>query len=131
MKKKENKFIEINLAIYRCHCIVTWEQDVNKIIAWGKKNGITQLADDWKKVYQDNAVGTGLAMEFGNNNTDVLVWLKEKPKKLSQYGVLYHELYHAVDRISEQHNLNPYKEIEARAYMFEYLVNECNKILWK
>jgi hypothetical protein len=129
--KKENKFILINLAIFRCHCVVTWEQDVKEIVKWAKKHDVNSLKEDWVQTFNETTkVANGLCIDLGLGNTDILVWLKEKPKKMSQYGVLYHELYHAVDKIAEDHAMQT-KETEARAYIFEYLTNECNKVLWK
>ena len=128
MKKPEQKHIEIALAIYRCSVIVTWEQDIDKVIKWAQKQGV-KISDDWKGEFTEcRKKATGTTLMLGDENTDILVWLKVRPKKASEYGVLYHELYHATDRIAEDHNL---KEGEARAYIFEFLANECNRVLWK
>src|ERR1700745_1981689 len=122
-----NKFISINVEIYNCHVIVTWEHDIQKIIKYSEDHGCKLMSEEWKKNFLDNREEvTGLCMELGEKNTDVLVWLKEKPKKLSTFATLYHELYHAVDNISQSHNISPYKEIEARAYLFEFLFKKCN-----
>lgn len=128
MKKKESKYIEIFLAIYRCTVVITWEQNKQKIIKAMQRCGI-HLTDDWQKdfhYYGEKA--TGVCMALGDGNTDILVWLKERPRKAKQYGVLYHELFHAVDILSDSHNLGGEKE--ARAFLYEYLVNEANRILW-
>lgn len=129
-KKPESKYIVINLSIYRCVVVVTWEQDIDKIMKYVKKHGV-KIKDDWKGVFETHQEkSAGVCITLGEDNTDCLVWIKERPKRASQYGTLYHELYHAVDHISEAHALT-IDEKEARAYMFEYLVNNCNKILWR
>lgn len=128
-KKKESKYIVIQLAIYRCTVVVTWEQDIDKIIKFAIKHGC-KIKPDWKGTFTTLSEGAmGVCVTLGEDNTDCLVWLKEKPLKASQYGTLYHELYHAVDHIAESHAMSM-DEKEARAYLFEYLVNECNRVLW-
>jgi hypothetical protein len=127
--KEKIKFIEIPLSIYRCTVLVTWEQDPDKIIKYASKRGI-DFKPDWKEVFLANTKGLGLCIELGTNNVDCLIWVKEQPKKASQYGVLYHEIYHAVDYIAEKRNMK-IEEKESRAYIFEYIVNQCNKVLWK
>lgn len=128
-KKKKSKFIEIPLRIYRTHVVVTWEQEVHKIANWGERNGIKSINEEWIGTFLKNKEkAVGVCLEFGQGNTDTLVWLKERPTKASTYGVLYHELYHAVDHISDTHNLA--NEMEARAFIYEFLVTECNKVLW-
>ena len=129
MKNKENKFIEIPLSIFRCSVLVTWEQDVDKIIKYASKRGVP-FKEDWKEVFVANSNGLGLCLELGTNNVDCLIWLKEKPLKTNQFGVLYHEIYHAVDYISEHRGMKT-EEKESRAYIFEHIVNQCNSILWK
>lgn len=127
--KKENKFIAINLAIYRMFVVVTWEPEVHKIANWANKNGTLKVTDEWITTFlKSKEKAIGCCLEFGKDNTDVLIWLKERPKKASQYGTLYHELYHAVDHITDTHNLSV--EREARAYVYEYLIDECNRVLW-
>ena len=120
--------IEIPVRVYKCHVIVTWEPDVKKIIIYAKRRKV-KISDDWQREFTEcQKKATGVTMTLGDDNTDVLVWLKTRPRKASEYGVLYHELYHATDRIAEDHNI---KEGEARAYIFEFLVNECNRVLWQ
>ncbi len=127
----KDKFISISLDIYRCHVIVTWESNPDKIMAWAKKHGVKEFQKDWKEVFKDNSdKANGITIELGKNNNDVLIWLKEKPEKLSQFGTLYHELYHATDQVAINHAMDFTKEIEGRAYIFEYLANQCNLILW-
>lgn len=128
-KKAERRFLEIPLRIYKTTVVVTWEPEMHKIANHGQRRGIKSITPGWiKECAEAQESATGFCAAYGDNNTDTLVWLKERPRKASQYGVLYHELYHAVDHISHTHNLA--NEKEARAYIYEYLVNECNKHLW-
>jgi hypothetical protein len=127
--RKEKKFLPINLAIYRLHVIITWERSADKIIAYAKAhNCVTakSFKTDFEEHLKEDVLG--LCMVFSNDNPDVLVWLAEQPTRASNYGTLYHELYHAVDSIEDSRNLS--EEAESRAYIFEYLVTEANKVLW-
>lgn len=130
-KRAESKFILINTHIYRCHLLVTWEQDINKITKYLTARGIKEQ-EDFKQVLggliNSNALGTVVTIG-SKQNTDLCAWLRVKPQKMSEFGALYHELHHAVDKFAEDHNLMD--ETEAKAYLFEHLVNECHKILWK
>src|SRR3990167_7026996 len=123
----KNRWIEIYVPIYKMSVIVTWEQDIDRIIKTAKKHGV-KISNEWKGKFNKCSEGAnGVCMIIGDANTDIIVWLKEKPLKASQFGTLYHELYHAVDNIAADHNLE--NEREARAYVFEFLVNKCNKVL--
>jgi hypothetical protein len=122
------KFLEIPLHLYRLIVIVTWETSFADLKRFIKRNTHV-LTADWQKDYEKHRNdAVGVCMTLGDNNSDVVIWLKEKPTRASQYGVLYHELFHAVDHITRTHNLDG--EIEARAYIFEHLVNQCNSHLW-
>ena len=95
------------------------------------KHGVPITEDDWGKEFSkhiDNKTCIGLAILYGDDNSDVLVWLKKRPEKCSEYGVLYHELYHAVDSIIESRNL--FEEKESPAFIYEYLAMECNNYFW-
>lgn len=120
----------INVPLYALVVTVIWDVDMEGIKKYARRHKVeAQLSEKWiKDVAKAMKDARGLCAHLGYNNTDVLVWLKERPTKATEYGVLYHELYHAVDWIARPHNLK--KEIEARAYLFEYLVTECNKFLW-
>jgi len=127
MSRKEN-FLSINVEIYRLHVVVTWETKAEQIAIYAKKHGITvakRFIDDFE---ENSREALGLCMKFENDNPDLIVWMERRPKKASEYATLYHELYHAVDSISESRNLD--KEEEARAYVFEYLVTQANKFFW-
>ena len=102
---------------------------------YGQKRGL-KLSPDWvNSIIAVRDGSTGWATHYGDDNTDVVIWLKVKPKRASQYGVLYHEVYHAVDIIA--HDLDPqyglYDKVgmsEPRAYIYEHIVNQLNSKLW-
>lgn len=130
IKKQEKKYILINLYIFRCHILISWEPDPDKIINWASKNGV-EIDDKWVLEFKEHKEDVlGICMALGNSkNKDILVWIKERPIKASQFGILYHELHHAVGQIAKDHSMED--ERESQAYIFEYLANECNQFLWK
>ena len=126
--KEKNTFV-IHVPTYRISVVVTWEQDIKKIVTWAKKQGVKNVSKEWQDEFvKQKETAAGLCMSLGKNNTNVFVWLCERPERTSQYGNLYHELYHAVDRIKE--NCSLAEEKESPAFIFEYLANECNRRLW-
>lgn len=128
MAKKSTKFLPLDLPLYRLTVLVTWESSGAEIAKFAAKHNCTvapRFIEDFKEAAGD---ALGLCMKFSNDNPDVLVWLKQKPKTASTYATLYHELYHAVDDISKSRNLAD--EQEARAYLFEHLADRCNKKFW-
>ena len=128
MRSSGKNFLLINLAIYRLHVVVTWGTSAAQIVQYAKKHGYTPAKRFVAEFQEHTQDSIGLCMTFSNSNPDVLVWLRERPKRASDYGTLYHELYHAVDSVSESRNLA--EELEARAYAYEYLVTEANRFFW-
>jgi len=54
---------------------------------------------------------------------------------VNSYGILYHELYHAVDYIARNIDgetilYNEHKNSEPRAYLYQYLANQANTFFW-
>lgn len=131
-RKSPTRILTIPLPIYHLHVIVTWEISIAQAAQHVRKRGCSMVTDEWIKEVSAFADGArGLCTNLGNGNTDVLVWLKEavyRDSKASEYDTLYHELFHAVDKITKTHNLDG--EQECRAYIFGYLVTECNKFFW-
>ena len=126
MKKKVYD-IEIKLPLFKCHVLVLWDYTGKEIQKWGNAHGCS-ITDKWVRDFEEwKENAEGVCMRLGEGNKDVLVWLKKKPEKMSEYGTLYHELSHATDHIIDDHLL---EGTEVRAYIIEYLINECNKVLW-
>jgi hypothetical protein len=125
--------IEIYLSIYRRSVVVVFGWELQKIIKLANKKGIK--TDKFSERMKNEFYGSGLCCHFGDDNNDILIWLRDFPEQSSQFGVLYHEIYHAVDIVAE--NIDSEFKLycdngmsEARAYLYEYIVTECNKILW-
>jgi len=127
---RPRKYLVVHLSIFRVAVVVTWETDKAWIMNHARRHNIAATEEGIGKelsrhIEKDGCLG--LCVYFGDGNADVLVWLRERPERASQYGVLYHELHHAARRVSKDRNL---KGAEAEAFIFEYLANECNSFLW-
>lgn len=136
MKKKDIKFIQIPIILYRLSVIIFFNQTLDKIIKTGIKRGINKekFTVDWKEWPAreiENKNTQGFCLNYGEENKDVLIWLKKRPEKLSEYLPLYHELYHAVDFIADSRNFSVEDKIsEPKAYLFEYLFKQVSEFLW-
>lgn len=140
--KKQIKHGEVILTIpiplYRRTVIIFICSTAQRMIDHGIKHGIDKekLSPEWRKSVETAVKeSAGFCVEYGHENVDVLIPIKKYPTKASEYGCLYHELYHAVDFISkdidhENTMTDKVGNSEARAYLYEYLATECNKILW-
>jgi hypothetical protein len=144
-QKPRNRFLNIPVVIYRRQVVVAvGDVELKDIVAYAKKNAPDlELSDDWKEgveyLLDDSSKYSGclgLCTHFGEQNTDILVVVKGWPKTATEFGVLYHELYHAVemiaadvDRVNHMMTVDDYSE--PRAYLIEYLMTECNKALWQ
>lgn len=136
-KKKQKKFnfLIIPIPLYEVSVVIYFGVNLKKVIKDGVKGGIQKDRFDrnFKTFFEDNAKeGQGFCIDFGTGNKDVLVWIWKIPEKLSEYKVLYHELYHATDHIANSRNFNYEDKLsEPRAYLFGYLFNEVSLKLWK
>ena len=133
MKKINHKAIIVLLPIYSRSIIVVFEWNFSQILSLAKSHQIK--VDKFSQQMKDAFYGQGLCCQFGDDNVDILIWCKVFPDRASNYGVLYHEIYHAVDAIA--HQIDPTCGLyaqdglsEARAYLYEYIVTCCNKVLW-
>jgi hypothetical protein len=128
---KKNVLV-IPLPIYKLHVVIAWDCTVREAAAHCRKRGCKLVTEEWIREVASFAEGAnGLCTNLGTGNTDVLVWLKEglyRDSKASEYDTLYHELFHAVDKITKTHNLHG--EEECRAYIFGWLITEANKFFW-
>lgn len=127
-KRVERHSLNIPVSIYRMTVAVFWEINLADALLYCKERGCSLSIKEAKEIVSFADGAAGLASNIGAKNTDVLVWLRERPRRASSYGTLYHELYHAVDYISASHKLSD--EREARAYLFEYLATQCNRFFW-
>lgn len=137
LKAKREKPIDVDVAIYRLHVIVIIGWTVDEIIHWGQKRGIPKEAftEQWNTYAREASGSNGYCMYFGDPNADILVWLKVRPTKSSEYDTLWHELSHAVDFIAKQADPADYfyskgMMSEPRAYLYEYLAVKITQVLW-
>lgn len=132
MKRKKPKrwHLELYLAVYRLTVIVAWEVSYITILNLARRRGVTvtpeKFGKDLLKIHESKA--TGYCLELGDDNDDVLVYLRHLPKKSYDYGTLYHELFHAVQFIMRSRNMKD--ELESPAYLYEHLATQCNKYFW-
>lgn len=133
MKKKLNKII-IPVPIYRVSVVIFFGETLEEIIKQGIKGNIKKenFTKKWQTWVRDNMeTALGICCNYGEDNSDVLVWVKTQPKKCSEYAILYHELYHATDHIADSRAFNIEDKIsEPKAFLFEYLFTYVSKILW-
>ena len=128
MKKIMKNLVAIPIIPFRLHVLVAWEIPIEEIVKCVKKHGTKEISDEWIRDFKEHTKKSlGLCYEIGGSR-DILVFLKKRPQTASEYGVLYHELYHAVDTITESSQLLQYEH--SRAFIFEYLANECNGYFW-
>ncbi len=128
-KKTPPKFLVIPLGIWKCGVVVTWETTIEKIVEFGIQNKLN-VNPDWEKdVAKGMRRGCGLCVHYGDHEADLLVWLKTRPRKLSEFGVLYHELHHAVEFLAKDKAMEA--ELEAKAYTYEYLAIAAQRRLWR
>lgn len=144
-KKKEEKSIvehlDIRLDIYRRTVVIfLGAPTVEQIVESAIKHKVPEkyFTHGWKDSVQDaiKKGSAGFCTPLGEDARDLMIWLRERLKTATQYGVLYHELHHAVDFVAvgvdpEDRMVGKTGISEAKAYLFEFLVNECNTTLWK
>lgn len=137
MKKRRKKpihFIEITLSIFRVSVVVCWEVTMDEIVRLARRRGVKITAEDWGKDFLEQTSDkecNGVAMELGDNNTDVIIWLRKRPTKASEYGTLYHEIFHAVQFVCRSRNISLNRIEETGAYLYEYIATACNRHLWR
>lgn len=138
MKNPKTNVLEIkmNLPLYRRHVVLAIGHTPRMLREAASDMGLGDLTSEWwAKVDGALSDAKGITTNFGDGNSDILIWLRKTPVEFDEYGTLYHELYHAVELIASQidpnHLMNDNEGMsEARAYLYEYLATECNRTLW-
>lgn len=132
------KPIDIEVAIYRMHVVLFCGHSLREIVDTGVRHGISRslFTTDWQKNVTENITSDCKAfmIEYGVGNRDILVWLRSKPRKVSEFATLVHELSHVVDRIASGCDTNSRfmdkdGDSEPRAFLQEYLFTESVKAL--
>ena len=127
-KKSKCVIVTIPVVIYNIHVFVFVNGGAKNIIDYAKELGL-KLSKRWIKGLDSQYKGNGLGFctYYGEDNIDILIGIKKPLLKASDYGTLYHEIYHAVFWILKDHSI---KDEEAGAYLYEYISTECNRVLW-
>jgi hypothetical protein len=131
--------IVVEIPIYRLHLVLVIGWTVEEIVEHGCLSGISpdSFSEEWqgwcRESYNKDALG--FCTSFGRKNSDILIWLKNRPARARDCGTLWHELSHAVDRIAAHCDARNafFTESwvsEPRAYLYEYLAVEITRVLW-
>lgn len=136
--EKIETMLTIYLSLYKRTVVVFFNSTLDRVIEAGIKNGIEKhsFSDEWKKEVEPAfKSANGFCAHYGEDSSDILICIKKRPTKASEFDTLYHEIYHAVDTIAK--HIDPENSMtdktgnsEARAYLYGYIATECNKILW-
>lgn len=142
MKREKRKptVIPVPVAIYRTVVVLFIGSTCDEIVATGAMNGIDKkhFTEGWRRDVRqlmDETQTKAFTILFGDDNRDVLIWLRERPRTATEYTHLYHEIAHAVDFIAhatDEKNLwyGNNGMSEPRAYLFGYLATAFNRALW-
>ena len=118
----------IPLHIYPFDVMVSIDETDSKLKKKLKSYGISGLGRDssWK---YPNSTATGRTIMFPSNQT--LIRLRSVPKTPFEFGVLAHEIFHAVTFIMHKigMKLKIMQSDEAYAYLIGYLTKEIMIIL--
>jgi hypothetical protein len=116
----------IHVDIYRLSVVFIFNETTKDIIkSLGKKLVTKEYENMIDEFNKDTSLGSCSRLNF--KEPDIVIMLKTIPEVSSEYGVLYHELHHACRFICEDRGVECF---EAEAYLFEFLVNKINYILW-
>lgn len=128
----KSHFIIIPLPLYHLHVVIAHGCTIEQCYAHLKKLKY-DVDDELFKDLKDSADSShGLCTNLGKDNLDVLVWLARsvhRDSDSSEYGPLWHELFHAVLKI--QRNLGCTLEEEFGAYLFEHLAESACNVFWR
>ena len=116
----------VHVDIYRCSVVFFFEEDIKRIVkSLGRDNVSKEFENELIGLLEDKSLGS--CSRLNNDGVDIVVLIKKFPEKSSEYGVLYHEIHHACRFICKDRGV---EDFEAEAYLFEYIVNEINGLLW-
>lgn len=125
------KPLRIDLNIYPITLVVFFGSSIEEIVSYGKKIGMRDeyFTKDWIKEIKHNITSDsydGFAADFGEDASNVMIWLIGIPESSYTHSLLVHEISHIVDRISCKIDSNTmlmskYNNSEPRAYLFGYI----------
>lgn len=115
--------LNISIDIFKIYVNVFWEVKIEDAIKYLKERNCPITKDDEDALKEVALKSTGLTSNAGTGNRDIMIWLEKKPTTILEYGVLYHEIYHAVYRIAR--DMSASEEEELQCYLYEYIVTKC------
>jgi hypothetical protein len=133
-KSLDRKFMgEFNCGIFKNEFILGVNCEYDDFLKYAKEtycseefiNYIKEIKEDYKK-YTDTSNGF---VNFDYKKGYGILNLKKFEDSWEFYEIMLHEICHIVDFISEQKHLE--KEMEARAYLTEYLFKDIRKKIQK
>ena len=131
---KPTRVFSVYVGVYRCSVSVFCGTSLEDIVDYGIRCGLPaeSLNGRWEKAIEktikEKNVGA-FCDWYGKHSRNIIIWVTHRPKTTTDFGVLYHELYHAVDMIAKDVDFDKRLGDEGRAYLFQYLADECNKRL--
>lgn len=115
--------LNIQIDIFRVYVNVFWEVKIEDAIKYLKERNCPITDDDAQALKEVSTASDGLTSNAGAGNRDIMIWLRKKPVTIKEYGVLYHEIYHATYRIAK--DMSASSEEELQCYLYEHIVMKC------
>lgn len=134
-----SKILSIDLVLFPISVEVFFGSSIEEILSHGKKMGIEdkRFTERWvehikDKIEEDTC--DGFVNEYGEEGTDILIWLNGIPASAYSHGVLVHEISHAVDRIASMVDgttflMNEFQRSEPKAYLSQYLFKKMTDVI--
>lgn len=139
MKKKNKKkpvktiFVQ-DWGTYPNQTLVCLGAKPKEILAYAKRIKAKPILLKWLTEEVDKSIKESIEKDhlgfFMHNDGRSILWLREFTDNWDFYGVLLHELHHAVFVILGS-NKKMEEEIEAQAYQFEYLFQQIRRKIQK
>ena len=126
-KNKSINFV-IDYVVYPFELMVSMGEDKEVF----KKRLKKRLPEDMRHEVEDEFCNTEFQAQtvmFSGGMT--AVWFRECPIKASQYALIAHEVFHAVDFLFQRINIKLSNDSnEAYAYLLQYITEQIYKKLW-
>jgi hypothetical protein len=128
MRKNKSINFVIDYAVYPFELMVSFGEDIEIF----KKRLRAKLPEDIRHEI-DSEFGvdlcSGRTVMFSGGMT--AMWFREYPLKASQYALIAHEVFHAVDFLFQRINIKLSDDSnEAYAYLIQYITEQIYRKLW-
>jgi hypothetical protein len=132
--KSVKKYISyFDADIFKCETLLSIACSYEDIVKFSNKKFIDRqfrkFIESREKIIKKNIDFANGFVCFDKNNGFGILWMKEFTDVWDNYEILVHELYHLVDYISEQKQIE--EGGEARAYLMEYVFNKTRRMIQK